>query len=608
MPGIVGLITRMPREAAEAQLNCMLKSMQHEPFYTCGTWRDEAAGIYVGWVAIEGSFSASMPLSNDGKDLTLIFSGEDFQDERTLKQFRQQHDHVAADYLPNLYDRQGNFPGSLNGRFHGLLIDRNTNTVTLFNDRYGMHRVYYADSNGSFYFAAEAKAILAVCPKFRSLDANGLAQFLSCGCVLDNGTLFEGIRVLPPASAWICRNGEVVRKGTYFNPKEWENQEPLDAEAYYQEFRRIFSENLARYFRGSSPIGMSITGGLDTRMILAWRQFQTGELPCYSFGGARDCQDVVIGRAVAAACGQSHEVIHVGNEFLSKFPHYAERAVYLTDGCTMVNRGADLYVNERARQIAPVRMTGNYGGEVLRRVRAFKPVIPNGEAFQSDLYSLVENTQRRYDEMVQCHPVSFSLFIQAPWHHFGLLALEQTQLTLRSPFLDNELVRNVYRAPESACSTHDACLRLIADGNERLGRIRTDMGVAVNGHFSARLLRAAMKFTFKAEYAYDYGMPQWISRIDHALAPLRLERLFLGRHKFAHFRIWYRDQLASYLREILLDSRSLSRAYVNRQGVENMVHAHTSGARNYTTELHKILTLELLHRLLIDGKPESNYN
>ena len=70
-----------------------------------------------------------------------------------------------------------------------------------------------------------------------------------------------------------------------------------------------------------------------------------------------------------------------------------------------------------------------------------------------------------------------------------------------------------------------------------------------------------MEFTFKAEYAYDYGMPQWLSRIDHFLSPLRLERLFLGRHKLLHFRVWYRDALADYVREILLDRRTLSRPY-----------------------------------------------
>ena len=107
-------------------------------------------------------------------------------------------------------------------------------------------------------------------------------------------------------------------------------------------------------------------------------------------------------------------------------------------------------------------------------------------------------------------------------------------------------------------------------------------------------------FTFKAEYAYDHGMPQSVAKIDHALSPLHLERLFLGRHKYYHFRVWYRDQLSNYVQEMLLDSRSLSRPYLNRRTVEAMVHGHIHQGRNYTNEIHGLLSLELLHRLFVD--------
>ena len=67
----------------------------------------------------------------------------------------------------------------------------------LFNDRYGMHRLYYHESKEAFYFAVEAKAILEVCPDLRRADPRGLGEFVACGCVLENRTLFEGIYVLP---------------------------------------------------------------------------------------------------------------------------------------------------------------------------------------------------------------------------------------------------------------------------------------------------------------------------------------------------------------------------------------------------------------------------
>ena len=61
-----------------------------------------------------------------------------------------------------------------------------------------MQRLYYHESEDAFYFAAEAKAILAVRPELRALDFRGVGEFISCGAVLENRSLFPGIGVLPP--------------------------------------------------------------------------------------------------------------------------------------------------------------------------------------------------------------------------------------------------------------------------------------------------------------------------------------------------------------------------------------------------------------------------
>jgi asparagine synthase (glutamine-hydrolysing) len=53
---------------------------------------------------------------------------------------------------------------------------------------------------------------------------------------------------------------------------------------------------------------------------------------------------------------------------------------------------------------------------------------------------------------------------------------------------------------------------------------------------------------------------------------------------------------------MLLDPRTLSRPYLERNGIETMVRGHLKGDRNYTTEIHKALTLELLHRLFLDPR------
>ena len=605
MPGIVGLITKMPREQAVQQLHRMVAAIRHEDFYETGTWIDESLGVYVGWASRKGSFSDGMPLCNERGDVSLVFSGEEFSEPATNSGPGRNGHNVkkpGPSYLLDLYERDPAFPACLNGRFHGLLADRTRGTATLFNDRYGMHRIYCHESKEAFYFAAEAKAILAIRPELRKANLRGLGEFISCGCVLENRTIFDGIQLLPPGSAWVFRNSSLELKGCYFKPAEWEQQEQLDAETYYQQLREIFSRILPRYFAGKEKIGISLTGGLDSRMIMAWQKSAPGSLPCYSFGGSyRDCQDVVVARWVAKACGQTHQVIPVAQEFLSAFAHYAQRTVYLSDGCVDTSHSPDLFVNERARQIAPARMTGNYGGEVLRRVRAFKAGSPPAGLFRTDLDPYIEQAKATYNESIQTHPLSFAVFRQAPWHHHGLLSLEQTQVALRSPFLDNELVKMVFQAQDSLCRDDQVSLRLIADGSPTLKNIRTDRGLAGNHNsLVSTWNRAFFEFTYKAEYAYDYGMPQWVAQADHLLSPLRLERLFLGRQKFYHFRVWYRDQLSAYVREILLDSRTLSRPHLNSKKVEEVVQDHIKGGRNYTTEIHKLLTLELVHRLFLD--------
>jgi asparagine synthase (glutamine-hydrolysing) len=605
MPGIVGLISKKPRAWAEPQLLQMVETQQHESFYTSGTWIDETLGVYVGWTALQNSFSDGMPVSNERGDVRLVFSGEEYPEPGTAERLKQQGHSLApqsSSYLVHLYENDPDFLVKLNGMFHALLADRARGTVTLFNDRYGMHRLYYHEAKDAFYFASEAKAILSVLPELRTADPQGLGEFVACSCVLENRTIFKGLHILPGASSWSFRNGSIEQKATYFRPSEWEDQEPLQPEPFYRELRDVFSRNLPRYFNGHQPVGMTLTGGLDTRVIMAWHKPAPGSLPCYTFGGMyRECQDVRLARRVASLRQQTHEVLTVGNEFISQFPHYAERSVYLTEGGVDVYRAADLYVSERARNLAPVKVVGTYGSEIVRHAVMFKPMLPSPELYRRDFLSSVEQAATTYSGLRRQHPVTFAAFLQSPWYHSRILSLEQSQLSVRSPFLDNDFVRTVFRAPKDLHD--DVRLRLIRDGDAALAGIRSDRGIGGNsGRLYSAASRGAMEFTFKAEYAYDYGMPQWVARVDNVLSPLHLERLFLGRHKLLHFRVWYRDSLSDYVRQMLLDPRTLSRPYIERKGVEAIVRGHLGGGQNHTTAIHKLLTLELLHRLFLDPR------
>ncbi len=605
MPGIAAIVTKMRREDAEAQLQAMLGVMRHESFYAVRTWVDAELGVYVGWTARVGSFSDADAQQSERGDVTMVFSGEEYAPDGIATALKTRGHHVGRDassYLVHLYEDDPRFAASLNGLFHGVVVDRRRGAIAFFNDRYGMHRLYYHEAKDAVYLAAEAKAILAVRPELRRIDQRGLGESLTLGCVVENRTLFADLQVLPGASWWEFDRAHRCRKTAFFDAREWEQQPRLTTDGFYTKLRDVFARNLPRYFRGPERIGMSLTGGLDSRMIMAWQTCAPGTLPTYTWAGPyRDCQDVLIAREVASICGQPHEAIVMGKELLSRFAYFANRAVFLSDGAVDVSLAPDVFMNIRAREIAPVRMTGLYGGEVLRRVRMFKPVLPMNGLFQPDLLPQFDQAQRTYDDVIDAHPLSFAVFRQAPWHHYNSLSLEETQISMRPLFLDNDFVQTVFQAPDSACTSNDVSLRLIADGNPALSRVPTDRGVGGRARPIEALAHAYQEFTFKAEYAYDYGMPQWLARLDGRFKALRLERLFLGRHKPLHFRLWYRNELAGYVREMLLDRRSLSRAYVNRAAVERMVTAHVTATGNYTTEIHRLLKLELLHRNFIDG-------
>lgn len=608
MPGIAAIIGPCDPHQRRHRLGRMLAEMQQEPFYTCGVQIDESLQAGCGWVAHQGSFAAQQPLHTDRGELALVFCGEDFSDAQDLDTLRRRGitvDPQRPHYLLRWLQAEGpSFVDRLNGGVAGIALDRRRGEVVLFNDRYGLNRVYLCRDGGLLYAASEAKALLAVLPRTRALEPAALAEFLACGCVLQQRTLFPGIELLPPASRWTMPGGDPValRRERSFDFAAWEALPALPADDYAQAMAATFADIVPKYLRGPATVGVSLTGGLDGRMIMACAPDDGRRRPCYTFGGTyRDCHDVVLAREVARRCGQEHAVIPVGDDFIADFPTLAAEGVRVSDGTMDVTGAVELYANRRARRIAPVRLTGNYGSEILRRNVAFKAQPLHRELFNGGLQALGERAAATYAAEAQGHPLSFIATKQVPWHHPSRLSLEQSQLTMRSPYLDHRLVRLAYQAPPSLQHSPQAALQVIAR-DPALGRLPTDRGLTLQRVPVWSWLRHLQReFGFRAEYAYDYGMPPWLARADHAMAALRLERLFLGRHKFYHFRVWYRDRLGAFLQAVLLERRSLERSHLAPGSLPRLLKQHLAGTHNHTTALHQALSVELMHRCLIEG-------
>jgi len=198
----------------------MAKSMEHESFYDSGLYCVPEIGIYAGWVAHENSLAAGQPFVNEANDVVLLLSGECFVDREMRVQLSQKgHElgRAAGSWLVHLYEEEGDcFFEKLNGLFSGLLIDKRQGKAFLFNDRYGVERVYWHEAKDTTYFASEAKALLRVLPELRKFDQEAVSQFLTFGCTLEQRTLFRGVQLLPGASVWSFENGKCQKKRYFF--------------------------------------------------------------------------------------------------------------------------------------------------------------------------------------------------------------------------------------------------------------------------------------------------------------------------------------------------------------------------------------------------------
>jgi asparagine synthase (glutamine-hydrolysing) len=603
MPGITGFINSEAPSGDEQQLVTeMLGSMLHELFYTAGTHFVPEMGIYVGWVAHENSQTVGQVFFNERRDIALVFSGECFADPRVsigLRQKGHKFETSGANWLVHFYEEEGDrFFEKLNGLFSGLLIDRRRKKAFLFNDRYGAERIYFHEDRGSVYFASEAKALLRVLPQLREFDEHGVAEFFTFGCTLGSRTLFRGVKLLPGGSLWTFERG-TCHKSKYFLPETWETQPALTPSGYEAQFQETFKTILPHYFESESEIGISLTGGLDTRMIMACRP-QTTSLVTYTFSGlAGETMDDRIAAKVARASGLQHRLLRLAPGFFSDFADHVDQTVYVTDGTLGATGAHEIYLNRQARGLAPVRLTGLYGSETLRGVSTFKPLGLSRSMVNCDFAQTI-NTAAGQFRAHQKHPVACAVFENVPWNLFGSAAASRSQVTLRTPYLDNELVAFAFRAPENLRRSHTPGLRLVRNNNRRLADIPTDRRIECKYKGTmGRLQRLPFEASFKLDYFYNEGMPHWFVPFDRFLEQANSRVRFLGHHKYLHYRRWFRHELAKYVQDVVADARRNPQPFWNYSVFEYMANDHICGRRNYVMEINAVLTLATVDRLLL---------
>jgi asparagine synthase (glutamine-hydrolysing) len=559
----------------------MIRSMLHDRFDTYDTRCIPELGCYLGWVG-EGA-ADSTPMREEGGRV-LVFAGENFSDTK------------PAGLLSTSGASEDRLLRELNGWFAGVLVDTDKKEVLLFNDRFGLHRIYYTQSRGTLAFATEAKGLLASHPRTRRLNPQALGEFVAVGSVLRHRTLFEDVFLVPGGSAWVIRNADTITKRSYFAPEEWENQPHLTDGDFLDRLTSTLSTVVPRYFGGARRVAVSLTGGVDTRVVMAFAG-QGRDLTSYTFGGMyRDCLDVRIARDVAQACGYRHEVLRLGPEFLRNFGEYGEKTIWISDGTLDVGAAHEVYLNEVASALAPVRVTGNYGSEILRGASALKPLAGSARLFHSDFAPYIKEAHQSLSELTTAHHVSFAAFHEIPWHLAGRLHVAQSQLTMRSPYTDNDLVALSYQAPLHVRQALKLWNGVIARQNPVLAAIPTDRGHFGNAPSTGRLPSRLYNYLlFKAEWYHQAGMPHWLARVDRRVPRALHPLFFVGSHKIEHYRTWFRDDLFEYLRSVVLESGEIP--YVDQGRAAQVVVAHREGRGNFVADITRLVTIALIQKL-----------
>lgn len=610
MPGITGIISKHVKGNEEELLDKMIKSMMYESFYHQGKYINRENGFLVGHIAIGDSFADCMPIFNETKELVLFLTGETYMDAQLINDLKKRHEFNLNDasYLIHLYEEQGeDFFLNLNGWHNGIILNLKKGKAYLFNDRYGIRRIYYHKNEDAFIFASEAKALLSAFPDLREPNSQSIGEYLVYDCVLENRTYFSDIFLLPQGSSWVIDHGNVKKK-QFFTPAELENQSLLDKDQYFEELSSTFVKILPRYFH-EDRISMSLTGGLDTRMIMACLNPKPGTLPCFTFGGKyRDIMDVRIAPRVAKTCNQSHTILRLDDEkYLADYPFQVERAIYITDGIQSVDKADAIHFNQMAREIAPIRMTGKYGSQVLKSVFGLQDRSPEKDLINADFNQYLATAKSTCTQLRKGNEFSFRLYSEIPWWWNGFTAAESSQVAVRSPYLDNDFVKLLYRAPSRDLDYGAAFqLSLINQHNPALMAIPT---TGTHGGSKSKINSAIRKNYYKALGIADklyireklpYSLTHWFGRIDDLLSPLHLDKLIMGLADFRRYRVWYRDQLAPYLNDTLLCDKTFSRPYWNKKALIKVVNDHTHGRGTYLREIRKVLQIELIHRVLME--------
>lgn len=569
----------------------------------------------------ETGFTDGSIATNDDKTEAFGFTGEIFSyDGEDL--INQNH----ASFLLSLIrsDKKMSFLSKLNGHFSACYYNSHENELILISDRFGTHPLFYGLFNGNLYFASEVKSVLEA-PVKREVDWEGVSHLFHYTHLFGYKTLFKGITQLPEASYLIFKNnGLSIHR--YWNYPEHEdiysreNYSFRQIRSYSDELEFKLGNAMRRVMLSKSDkILFSLSGGLDSRYVVAWAA-KSGIKPlaAYTMGSANS-DDVIYSKQVS-------ELLHIEQSIFEINPENiwrdAERFSYVADNMSIINgptQGFSILESFYGKYHYTIssQMCDAFFGSTLWRNRIktlirkeqfddeAKHILYNIYHIIPEEYLITAFTKDTYNLIKNRHTVIIDKYLHSskrPYHAYFLLLINEHGrrgtlcgnlmnnlfMETRMPSYDNDLVDFAFRLPLKLKYHQFLYRKVFSDLFPRLANIRREYYNlpidATNFEFAIRTFEKKVLNKLKT-------------------TPLRgIVSLFpgLNRPTYIHYNKWFKEDLNRQVKDILTDNRTLNRGFYDKDGIIRLYHTHITSKQDLSPVLWQLVNFEYFCRNFLD--------
>jgi asparagine synthase (glutamine-hydrolysing) len=370
MCGIAGQFNFERREPVDRDtIVRMARSIAHrgpddEGFFIAGS-----VGLGFRRLSIIDLGGGHQPMSDSEETVWIIFNGEiynykELRSELQGKghQFRTNSD---TEVIIHGYKEWGtDVFNYLNGMFGLAIWDVLNERLVIARDAMGIKLVYYKIDNGQLTFGSEIRAISATDKSKPAVDPVALNLFLRFRYTPSPLTIFDGIRKLAPGTMLIVEDGQ-YREDRWYDYTPIPFSSPKEDEEATHELLQLYREAVRRHLLSDVPVGILLSGGLDSGLLLALMNEQGGPWPAYTIGyGASFADDELVdAQKTASALRARHVSVKLDRtEFERSLPKIVES---LEEPIATSSIVPMYFVSQRARQDVKVALIGQGPDELF---------------------------------------------------------------------------------------------------------------------------------------------------------------------------------------------------------------------------------------------------